>query len=123
MAMAKVSSSAAAARALDFLVPADQITMNRNHLIEDARATAIALAEAGCSSPASRTTPTAGEGALANLTLGIHLMRQAEYISDHDAKIARCAPCRQRLWRCSHARSLIAERLAFALKTGKPPRN
>jgi len=32
--------------------------------------------------------PAPGENALATLRLGIHLMKQAEYISDHDVKVA-----------------------------------
>jgi 3-hydroxyacyl-CoA dehydrogenase len=144
MALAKVSTSAAEARALDFLAPADRITMNREHLIEDARAAAISLAEAGYSAPPSRTIPAAGDAALANLKLGIHLMRQAEYISDHDAKVAThiarimCGGAvtpgslitehslldlerEAFLSLCGERKT--QERIAFTLKTGKPLRN
>jgi 3-hydroxyacyl-CoA dehydrogenase len=88
MAMAKASTSAAEARGFDFLTSADRITMNRDRLIGDARATAIALADAGYAAPQPRTVAAAGEATLANLKLGIHLMRQAEFISGHDAKVA-----------------------------------
>ncbi len=88
VAMAKVSTSAAEARALDLLAPADQITVNRERLLLDAREAAIYLAEAGYIAPTPRTVAVPGEGVLPTLKLGIHLMRQAEYISDHDVKVA-----------------------------------
>ena len=88
VAMAKVSTSAAEARGLDLLVPADQITVSRERLLLDAREAAIYLAETGYTAPAPRTVAVPGEGVLPTLKLGIHLMRQAEYISDHDVKVA-----------------------------------
>ena len=51
-------------------------------------AAAIALAEAGYAAPQPRIVPAAGEAALANLKLGIHMMRRAEYISDHDVVVS-----------------------------------
>ncbi|MGC2161639.1 MAG: 3-hydroxyacyl-CoA dehydrogenase NAD-binding domain-containing protein [Silvibacterium sp.] len=144
MAMAKVSTSAAEARALDFLAPADRITMNRDRLLDDARATALALSETGYAAPLPRTIPAAGEAALANLKLGIHLVRQAEYISDHDAKVAAhiarivCGgvvtpgtlTSEQSLLDLEREAFLslcgerkTQERIAFTLKTGKPLRN
>jgi 3-hydroxyacyl-CoA dehydrogenase len=88
IAMAKVSTSAAEARALDLLAPADQITLNRERLLLDAREAAIYLAETGYTAPAQRTVAVPGEAVLPTLKLGIHLMRQAEYISDHDVTVA-----------------------------------
>ncbi|HEV2462866.1 MAG TPA: 3-hydroxyacyl-CoA dehydrogenase/enoyl-CoA hydratase family protein [Acidobacteriaceae bacterium] len=144
MALAKVSTSAAEARSLGFLSPSDSITMNRDGLFDDARATAIALAEGGYAPPAPRSIPAAGEAALANLKLGIHLMRQAEYISDHDAKIAAhiarvlCGgaltpgtPVTEQALLDLEREAFLSlcgepktqERIAFTLKTGKPLRN
>jgi 3-hydroxyacyl-CoA dehydrogenase len=62
--------------------------MNRDRLVDDARDVAIELAESGYAPPQPRTIPAAGDAAFANLKLGIHLMRQAEYVSEHDAKVA-----------------------------------
>ncbi len=45
--MAKVSTSAAEARALGFLRPADEITMNRERLLTDAKKRAREIADAG----------------------------------------------------------------------------
>jgi 3-hydroxyacyl-CoA dehydrogenase len=144
MAMAKVSTSAAEARALDFLAPADQITMNRDRLLEDARAAAIEAAEHGYAAPPPCTIPAAGDAALANLKLGIHLMRRAEYISDHDANVAAhiarivCGGAvtpgtlitEQSLLDLEREAFLslcgerkTQERIAYTLKTGKPLRN
>ena len=56
--------------------------------MHDAKQAALALADPGYAAPAPREIPAAGESALATLKLGIHLMRQADYISDHDQKVA-----------------------------------
>ncbi|GGG92491.1 3-hydroxyacyl-CoA dehydrogenase/enoyl-CoA hydratase family protein [Silvibacterium dinghuense] len=88
VAMAKVSTSAAEARGLDLLSVKDAVSLNRERLLLDARETAIGLAEAGYAAPFLRSIPAAGESVLATLKLGVYLMRQAEYISDHDVKVA-----------------------------------
>jgi 3-hydroxyacyl-CoA dehydrogenase len=144
MAMAKVSTSATEARGYGFLQPSDRITMNRDYLWEDARDSVIAMAEGGYAPPQPRTIPAAGDAALANMKLGIHLMRQAEYISDHDAKVARhiahilCGGAvmpgtpvtEQQLLDLEREAFLLLcgerktqERIAYTLKTGKPLRN
>ena len=86
--LAKVSTSAADARLLGYLSPSDRITAHRDRVLHDARQAAMTLAGAGYSAPAPRELPAAGESALATLKLGVHLMRQADYISDHDQKVA-----------------------------------
>jgi len=59
--------------------------MNRERLLTDAKERALELARGGYKAPVPRTDiPAPGENMLATLRLGIHLMRQAEYISDHD---------------------------------------
>ena len=88
VAMAKVSTSAHEARALGFLSSFDRITMNRDRVLSDAKARALELLRAGYEPPQMRTdVPAPGENILAALKLGIHLMRQGEYISDHEVKI------------------------------------
>jgi len=88
IAMAKVSTSAAEARHLGFLSEADVVTMNRERLLSDAKRRALELVEEGYSAPIMRTDiPAPGESILATLKLGVHLMRQGEYISDHEVKI------------------------------------
>ena len=145
IAKATVSTSAMEARGLGFLKPSDHITMNRERLITDAAARAAALAEAGYSAPVPQTgIPAPGENALATLKLAVWTMRQGEYISDHDAKVANWvayALCGGKvtpgtlvseqylldlereafLSLCGEKKT--QDRIAFTLKTGKPLRN
>jgi 3-hydroxyacyl-CoA dehydrogenase len=145
IAMAKVATSAAEARSLGLLADADRITMNRERLLLDAKAEAVALAEAGYTAPQPRTQiPAPGLAALATLNTGIYMMGEAGYASEHDQKVARWVAyvlCGGRVT----AGSLISEqylldlereaflslcgerktqeRVAFTLRTGKPLRN
>src|SRR5205085_12642719 len=49
---------------------------------------ALELARGGYRAPTPRTdVPAPGESVLATLKLGVHLMRQGEYISDHEVKV------------------------------------
>src|SRR5207237_3598656 len=62
--------------------------MNRERVLTDAKARALELARSGYKPPVMRTDiPAPGENILATLKLGVHLMRQGEYISDHEVKI------------------------------------
>jgi 3-hydroxyacyl-CoA dehydrogenase len=119
--------------------------MNRERLLLDAKSEAARLADAGYVPPLPRADiPAPGEGILANLKLGIHMMREAEFISDHDVKIARqaanvlCGGAVTAGTRVSEQYFLdlereaflslcgepkTAERIAATLKTGKPLRN
>jgi 3-hydroxyacyl-CoA dehydrogenase len=145
IAMAKVSTSAADARSLGFLRPADIITMNRARLLTDASMRARTLADGGYSSPVLRTDiPTPGESTLATLKLAVWTMREGEFISDHDMKVANWAAyaicggnvspgtlvSEQYLLDLEREAFLslcgekkTQERIAFTLKTGKPLRN
>ena len=63
--------------------------MNRERVLADAKARALELVRAGYEPPQPRTDiPAPGENVLAALRLGVHIMRQGEYISDHEVKIA-----------------------------------
>jgi 3-hydroxyacyl-CoA dehydrogenase len=62
--------------------------MNRDRLLTDAKRRALELVNEGYSASVMRTdVPAPGESILATLKLGVHLMRQGEYISDHEVKI------------------------------------
>ncbi|HEY1262772.1 MAG TPA: enoyl-CoA hydratase/isomerase family protein, partial [Terriglobales bacterium] len=88
IAMAKVATSAQEARGLGFLSGADNITMNRERVLADAKARALELQRAGYEPPIPRREiPAPGESVLAALKLGIHIMRQGEYISDYEVKL------------------------------------
>jgi 3-hydroxyacyl-CoA dehydrogenase len=89
VAMAKVSTSAFEARNLGFLSVGDNITMNRERVLTDAKERALELVHEGYQAASPRTDiPAPGESILATLKLGVHIMREGEYISDHEVKIA-----------------------------------
>jgi 3-hydroxyacyl-CoA dehydrogenase len=89
VATAKVSTSAHEARGLGFLSDSDHITMNRERVLSDAKTRVLELARAGYEPPIPRTDiPAPGENLLAALKMGAYLMRQGEFISDHEVKIA-----------------------------------
>jgi 3-hydroxyacyl-CoA dehydrogenase len=89
IATAKVSTSAHEARGLGFLSEGDGITMNRERVLADAKARALELVRAGYEPPVPRTDiPAPGENILAALKLGVHLMRQGEYITEYEVKLA-----------------------------------
>jgi 3-hydroxyacyl-CoA dehydrogenase len=143
--MAKVSTSANEARGLGFLADGDLITMNRERLLTDAKDRALELARAGYKAPVPRKDiPAPGESVLATLKLGLHLMRQAEYISDHDKKVGTkvaeilCGgnvtpgtPLSEQYlldleregFKSLCGEKKTQERIAYTLKTGKPLRN
>ena len=55
----------------------------------DAKMRARALADAGYRAPVPRTDiPAPGESVLATLKLAVWTMREGQYISDHDVKVA-----------------------------------
>ena len=145
VAMAKASTSALDARQLGYLIEADRITMNRERLLLDAKHLACTLAGSGYAPPAPRLDiPAPGESVLATLQLGVYLMREAEYISDHDVKVANrvayilCGgkvtpgtPLSEQSLLDLEREGFLAlcgekktqERIAYTLKTGKPLRN
>jgi len=89
IAQAKVSTSAYEAFDLNiFKKGRDQITINPNKLIYDAKQAAIAIAAKGYTQPLPRKDiKVLGRQALATLLLGAYSFRAANYISDHDRKI------------------------------------
>jgi 3-hydroxyacyl-CoA dehydrogenase len=145
IAMAKVSTSAEEARQMGYLGAADSITMNRDRLLMEAKRLARDLAKAGYAAPLPRTDiPAPGQNLLANFKLAVHTMREGEFISDHDVKVANkvahvlCGgeitpgtPVSEQylldlereafLTLCGEKKT--QERIAFTLKTGKPLRN
>jgi 3-hydroxyacyl-CoA dehydrogenase len=83
---AKVSTSAAEARELGFLRDSDDISMNPDLLIDDAKRLALSLA-ADYAPPPVTPVKAGGEAALAMLKLGIWTYRQGNYISDYDVVV------------------------------------
>ena len=88
IAMAKVATSAHEARGLGFLRDSDRITMNRERVLSDAKERALEMVRAGYEPPQPRNDlPAPGENILAALKMGVHLMRQGEYITEYEVKI------------------------------------
>jgi 3-hydroxyacyl-CoA dehydrogenase len=88
IATAKVSTSAEAARGLGFLADSDDISMNRERVLADAKARALELVRSGYEPPQPRKDiPAPGENILAALKMGVHLMRQGEYITEYEVKL------------------------------------
>jgi len=89
IATAKVATSAHDARGLGFLAESDRITMNRERVLTDAKARALELDRAGYEPPVPRTDiPAPGESLLATLRMGVHMMRQGDYITEYEVKLA-----------------------------------
>ncbi len=87
---AKVSTSGPHARRLRYLREVDEITMNRERVISDAKALALLRAREGHQPIVPRTdVPVGGADTFAALSLGIHLATRAGRLSDHDAVIGR----------------------------------
>jgi len=145
IATAKVSTSAFEARSMRILDGPDGITMNRERLVFDAKSEALRLAQAGYSARlVKRDIVAPGSSVLATLQLGIYLMREGEFISDHDVKVANHvayiltggdvtsgSPVSEEylldlereafLSLCGEPKTV--ERIGYTLKTGKPLRN
>jgi 3-hydroxyacyl-CoA dehydrogenase len=145
IAMAKVSTSAAEAMKLGYMRESDGITMNRERVLTDAKDRALELVKLGYKAPTMRTDiPAPGENILATLKLGVHLMRQGEFISDHEVKIGNkvaeviCGGAvspgtpiseqylldlEREAFKSLCGEKKTQERIAYTLKTGKPLRN
>lgn len=89
IAMAKVSTSAADARSFGFLTLADQIVMNRDRQLGEAKRLVLHLAAAGYSAPARvKTCYAAGRDALAAIRAGLYIMQQGGYMSEYDLHVS-----------------------------------
>jgi 3-hydroxyacyl-CoA dehydrogenase len=145
IATAKVATSAEEARGLGFLSSSDRITMNRERVLSDAKARALELVRAGYEPPVMRTNiPAPGENILAALKMGVYLMRQGEFISDHELKLGSkiaevlCGgnitpgtpvseqyllDLEREAFKSLCGEKKTQERIQFTLKTGKTLRN
>jgi 3-hydroxyacyl-CoA dehydrogenase len=145
VAMAKVSTSAFEARNLGFLSSGDEITMNRERVLTDAKERALELVHEGYRAPTPRADiPAPGESILATLKLGVHIMREGEFITDHEVKIANqvaevlCGgnvtpgtpvseqyllDLEREAFKSLCGEKKTQERIQYTLKTGKPLRN
>lgn len=90
IATAKVATSAVEAKKLGLLRKTDQISMNKDRLIDDAKQIVLGMAKAGYQKEQPRTDiPALGEGALAALKLGVHMMVRGGFATEYEGHIAR----------------------------------
>lgn len=86
---AKTSTSAVEARELGFLLPSDQIVMNRDHQLGLARQEVLHMVEQGYTPPTVKgNVYAAGRDVLASTRIEVYSMHAGGFISEHDAKIA-----------------------------------
>jgi 3-hydroxyacyl-CoA dehydrogenase len=145
IATAKVATSAHEARGLGFLSNSDRITMNRERVLSDSKTRALELVRAGYEPPVMRTDiPAPGENILATLKLGVHIMLQGDFISDHEKKLGTkiaevlCGgnitpgtpiseqyvlDLEREAFKSLCGEKKTQERIQFTLKTGKTLRN
>lgn len=88
IAMAKISTSAADARAMGFLGPQDRIVFNRDYLIGEAKKEVLKMVAEGYAPPVKRPIPVIGENGQGMIAAQIYNMVEAGYISEHDALLA-----------------------------------
>ncbi len=146
IATAKVATSAYEAFNLGiYRKGLDEVVMNQDRRVAEAKRSVIDLYEGGYTIPVQRTDiKVLGRSALGALLAGIHAMEQGQYATEHDAKVARklayvmCGGDLSEptlvseqyllnlereafLSLCGERKTL--ERLQSVIKTGKPIRN
>ena len=144
IAFARVSASGPDAIRIGYLREGDDITMNRDRLLAEAKAQALSMTSGYRPAQPRQSIRVGGEGLLAALKLGVHLAWRAGRISDHDAVIGRKLAWILAGGHLPHPSTLTEqqlldlereaflslcgerktmERIGQTLKTGKPLRN
>jgi 3-hydroxyacyl-CoA dehydrogenase len=144
IATARVSTSAEEARELGFLRASDQISMNRDRLVADAKQSALAMVRAGYHAPAPAEIRVLGEEFLAAAKIAVHQLVRGEFASEYDAVVARklgyilaggsitspqtvseqyMLDLEREAFVSLCGERKTQERMAHTLKTGKPLRN
>src|SRR5690606_23037010 len=89
IATAKVGMSAEEARSMGILRQKDRISVNADRQLADAKSAVLEMAEAGYTMPLqANNIRVQGRTGLALFQAGIYGMKEGNYISEHDAKIA-----------------------------------
>ncbi|MGA7143024.1 MAG: 3-hydroxyacyl-CoA dehydrogenase NAD-binding domain-containing protein [Desulfobacterales bacterium] len=89
IALAKVSTSAADARAAGFLGPVDRIVFNRDRLIGEAKKEVLKMADEGYAPPVKRPIRVLGQAAQGMIEVEIFNMLQGKFITEYDAFLAK----------------------------------
>src|SRR5699024_4271315 len=86
--MAPVATSAVEARENGLLVIHDDMSVNPDHLLHDAKQRVRGLAQAGYTAPDHEKVPVVGDSGYAAMLLGAKGLQLSGYASEHDLKIA-----------------------------------
>ncbi len=86
---AKVATSAEEAREAGFLNLSDGISMNRDHLLADAKARCIGLAKAGFTPPRKTSFLLPGKSGAATIDMALYDMQGNSQISEYDRYIGK----------------------------------
>jgi 3-hydroxyacyl-CoA dehydrogenase len=89
IAMAKVSNSAADARAIGFLGQNDRIVFNRDYLIGEAKKEVLKMVADGYAPPVKRPVKVFGNAAQGMVNAELHNMVSGKFVSEYDAFLAR----------------------------------
>ncbi len=89
IAMAKVSMSAAEARANGFLGPKDRIVFNRDYLIGEAKKEVLKMVDEGYAPPVKRPIQVLGAAAQGMIAAELFNMQSAKYVSEYDVFLAK----------------------------------
>jgi 3-hydroxyacyl-CoA dehydrogenase len=144
MGMAKVATGAHEGFEYGFFQPDDRIVMNKDHLLYEAKRSALAMVAEGYRPPTPERIYAAGRDVLAALKAAVWGLREAGWATEHDAvianKLARVltgGPLSEPAWvpeehvldlerevfveLCKEPKS--QERMAYLLEHNKPLRN
>jgi 3-hydroxyacyl-CoA dehydrogenase len=89
IALAKVSTSAAEARANGFLGPKDRIVFNRDYLIGEAKKEVLKMVDEGYAQPIKQKIKVLGQAAQGMINTEILNMLSGNFITEHDAFLAK----------------------------------
>ncbi len=142
---AKVSTSVEEARRFHYLRPSDNVSMNRERLVADAKGDVLDMARSGYQAGRPRKNiKVLGETGRAIMMLGVHMGLRGGYMSEHDALVGRklahilaggaitgtaqvseqyLLDLEREAFLSLLGQKKTQERMAFTLKTGKPLRN
>lgn len=87
--MAKVSMSAAEARANGFLGPKDRIIFNRDYLVGEAKKEVLKMVDEGYAPPVKRKIKAFGAAAQGMINAELFNMQSAQYVSEYDVFLAK----------------------------------
>jgi 3-hydroxyacyl-CoA dehydrogenase len=142
---AKVSTSVEEARRFHYLRPSDNVSMNRERQVADAKGDVLEMVRSGYQAGRPRKNiKVLGETGRAIMMLGVHMGLRGGYMSEHDALVGRklahilaggaitgtpevseqyLLDLEREAFLSLLGQKKTQERMAYTLKTGKPLRN